>query len=110
VPKKLNTTRIKKISIKRGKNEPKDLPKLNQINSENNKHNISEPLMPDNNRNQGKNNIMIQKSKENNTKKNKSNFDQTNSFINIKNNLNIFNPGLIDNCSEIVNHNFSEKK
>ena len=110
VPKKLNTTRIKKISIKRGKNEPKDLPKLNQINSENNKHNISEPLMPDNNRNQGKNNIMIQKSKENNTKKNKSNFDQTNSFINIKNNLNIFNPGLIDNCSEIVNHNFTEKK
>ena len=110
VPKKLNTTRIKKISIKRGKNEPKDLPKLNQINSENNKHNISEPIMPDNNRNQGKNNIMIQKSKENNTKKNKSNFDQTNSFINIKNNLNIFNPGLIDNCSEIVNHNFTEKK
>ena len=110
VHKKLNTTRIKKISIKRGKNEPKDLPKINQINSENNKHNISEPLMPDNNRNQGKNNIMIQKSKENNTKKNKSNFDQTNSFINIKNNLNIFNPGLIDNCSEIVNHNFTEKK
>jgi hypothetical protein len=110
VPKKLNTTRIKKISIKRGKNEPKDLPKINQINSENNKHNISEPLMPDNNRNQGKNNIMIQKSKENNTKKNKSNFDQTNSFINIKNNLNIFNPGLIDNCSEIINHNFTEKK
>ena len=109
-PKKLNTTRIKKISIKRGKNEPKDLPKLNQVNSENNKINISIPLISDKNKSQGKNNMTMQKNKENNTMKNKNNFDMTNSFINIKNNLNIFNPGLIDNCSEIINHNFTEKK
>ena len=39
-----------------------------------------------------------------------ANFDQTNSRINIKKNLNIFNPELIDDCSEIIKHNFTEKK
>ena len=108
IPKKLNTTRIKKISLKRGKNEQKDLPKLNQINSENNKYNNSLPLFSDKIKKQGKNNDP--KNKPNNTVKNKANFEQTNSFINMKNNLNIFNPGLIDDCPEINNHHFTEKK
>ena len=108
IPKKLNTTRIKKVNIKRGKNESKNLPKINQINSENNKFNISLSSMTDRNKNQEKN--IARKNRQNNTIKIKNNFDQTNSIINMKNNLNIFNPKLIDNCSEINNRNYTEKK
>ena len=94
MPKKLNTTRIKKISIKRGKNDKKDLSNKVQLNSENIKYNISMSLMTDKNKNQEKNCLSSQKHKQINTVKNKSNYDQTNSFIIIKNNLNIFKPAM----------------
>ena len=111
MPKKLNTTRIKKISIKRGKNDKKDLSNKVQLNSENIKYNISMSLMTDKNKNQEKNCLSCQKHKQINTVKNKSNYDQTNSFINMKNNLNIFKPAMSENSSEIINnHIFPEKK
>ena len=107
IPKKNNnTTRIKKISIKRGKNDIKDFSDINEIKSENDKFNYNYEKAVDKNKNKGKNNINNQ----NNPKKNMANFDQTNSRINIKKNLNIFNPELIDDCSEIIKHNFTEKK
>ena len=107
IPKKNNnTTRIKKISIKRGKSDMKDFSDINEIKSENDKFNYNYEKAIDKNKNKGKNNINSQ----NNPKKNVANFDQTNSRINIKKNLNIFNPELIDDCSEIIKHNFTEKK
>ena len=104
IPKKHNMTRIKKINIKRGKNDIKDIPDLNEIKSENDKYNYD--ISMDKIKNKGKNNV----NGENNPINSKNNFNQTNSLLNIKNNLDIFNPGLIDNCSEIMKRNFTEKK
>ena len=68
-------------------------------------------LITDKNKNQEKNCLSSQKHKQINTVKNKSNYDQTNSFINMKNNLNIFKPAMSENSSEIINnHIFPEKK
>ena len=111
VSKKLNTTRIKKISLKKDKNERKNLHDIKQLNSESIKNNYSISLISDKSKNKEKNemNIIGQKNRQNNTVKNRTNFDKTNSLVNMKKNINIFNPGLSENSSEI-NHHLTDKK
>ena len=106
LPKKLHTTRIKKINIKKLKNERESLPKLNKFNMDNIKDNMSVSLLSNKHKKQSFENDI--NNKINNTMKNKSNFLQTDSFFN-KNNLNIFNPRMIEQCNEIKDY-FTERK
>ena len=104
---KLHTTKIKKINIKKLKNERDNLQKLNKVNLDSIKDNMSVSLIS----NKQKKHIFDNdiNNRINNTMRNKSNFIQTDSYLNNKNNLNIFNPRIIEQYNDIK-ENFTDKK
>jgi len=104
----LLSNHIKRISIKKGKNDKLELPKLDQINLENIKENISMSLLSDKNNNFHK--IKVDEEK---TDKNKTNLNQTDTFSTNKNGNNIlsFSPlGVHDPSGEIINNNDNTNK
>ena len=100
--KKNETKRIKKISIRKGKNDMK----LDKINLSNIKDNNSVSLISGN-----KNKMKIEnlKNKQSNTVKFLSNSEQSDSDLINKNSINIFNPALVDQFGNIKD-NINEKK
>ena len=100
--KKTDTKRIKKISLRKGKNDMK----LDKINLSNIKDNISVSLISGN-----KNKMKIEelKNMHSNTVKFLSNIEQSDSDLINKNNINIFNPEKIDHIDNIKD-NINEKK
>ena len=100
--KKNETKRIKKISIRKGKNDMK----LDKINLSNIKDNNSVSLISGN-----KNKMKIEnlKNKQSNTVKFLSNSEQSDSDLINKNSINIFNPALIDQSGNMKD-NINEKK
>ena len=100
--KKTETKRIKKISIRKGKNDMK----LDKINLSNIKDNISVSLISGN-----KNKMKIEnfKNMHSNTVKFLSNIEQSDSDLINKNDINIFNPAKIEQFDNIKD-NIIEKK
>ena len=97
--KRVDTKRIKKISIRKGKNDM-NFPKLDKLNSNNLKDNISVSVISGK---KAKMNVEDLKHKPNNTVKYLSNSEQIDSDMNNKNNINIFNPEInkqFDNINE----------
>ena len=116
ISKKSNTTRIKKISLKKGKTDKNETIKNGPIKSSEIKDNISISLLVEKNKNKNFrniNNIYVDSPKNwiNNTTKNKSIFAQTGSHIKIKNHNSPLN-GLMGNFFDTVNKNedIKEKK
>ena len=104
----LLTNHIKRISIKKGKNDKYELPKLEQVNIENIKENFTISLLSDKNYNLKK----IKKEDEKNDKifldKNKNNLNPTDPFSNNKigNNKLTFSPiGSFEPSGDIINDN-----
>ena len=98
----LLSNHIKRISIKKGKNDKLELPKLDQIKIENIKENISISLLSERN-----NNFHKIKVNEEKNDKNKTILNQTDSFSNNKNGNNIlsFSPlGAHEPSGEIINN------
>ena len=116
ISKKPNTTRIKKISLKKGKTDKNETIKKGPIKSSEIKDNISISLLVEKNKNKNFhniNNIYVDSPKNwiNNTTKNKSIFGQTGSHIKIKNHNSPLN-GLMGNFFDTINKNedIKEKK